>query len=399
MKISIISEGYFPEISGVTVSLHKRLEHLSAWGHRVQVFAPDYSALSHLYPNYKDYVGEILPGVTVHPFESIPYYVDYTRDPKPFSFQKLEAKISEFAPHILHVECPERLFMGFFSRPGIRLARKLKIPASAIYHTNYLSYADDYKEQVRWLGIPGMIYLLKKVFVWVYNSYDVLMVASPDVSNYLRAWGVKNIHQAAYNGVDLEQFFPAESVSIENGNVNFLYVGRLTADKGIRTLLQACNLVYERLPNATFTFIGGGPEAAMLNQWAETHPRGKILGRIPYAEMGEHLRQAHILVTASTKEQRPLTLLEATRAGLPIIGPASGGVKEIIRHEISGLLVPPNDAAALAEAMIRIANNPQLYQAFREATLQTSQNQSWEASTKEMLNTWERLTRGEKPAV
>ena len=76
MRIAIISEGYFPEISGVTVSLHERLKYYSAWGHTVRVYAPDYRQLADIYPNYRDYLGEVLPGVTVVPFPSQKFYVD-----------------------------------------------------------------------------------------------------------------------------------------------------------------------------------------------------------------------------------------------------------------------------------------------------------------------------------
>jgi len=391
MKVTIFSEGYFPELSGVTVSLHKRLECFSRWGHQVQVFAPDYSAISDIYPNYGDYLGEIMPGVTIHPFESVPYYVDYTRDPKPFTLGNLDEKIAQFGPDVIHAECPERLFLGFLSRPGIKLARKLGIPATAIYHTNYLALADGYKEQVAFLGIPGMTYLAKKLLVWVYNSYRVLMIASPGASGYLSSWGVKNGRQGTYNGVDPTEFFPADSVSVNAGNLNFLYVGRLAPDKAIQTLVQAFEIAYDALPNAHFTVIGGGPEADLVNPWVDTHPRAKALGRVPYSEMATHFRNAHVLVSACPIEQRPLSLLEAIASGLPIIGANSGGVKELVEQEQSGLLVDPGDPVALAQAMIRVANDPEFYGSLRERTLSLSQYQSWEICSREMLKTWQNL--------
>lgn len=391
MKVTIISEGYFPELSGVTVSLHKRLECFSRWGHQAQVFAPDYSALSGLYPNYKDHLGEIMPGITVHPFASVPYYVDYTRDPKPFSLGALDEKIIQFGPDVIHVECPERLFVGFLGRPGIKLARKLNIPATAIYHTNYLALADDYKEQVKFLSIPGMTYLMKKMLVWVYNSYRVLMIASPGASSYLSSWGVKNGLHGNYNGVDPAQFFPADQISIQAGNLNFLYAGRLTPDKGIHTLLQAFDLAYDALPNARFTIVGGGSEADAVNAWVASHPRSSALGRVPYGDMGAHFRAAHVLVSTCPKEQRPLSLLEAISCGLPILGPDSGGVKELVEHEQSGLLVTPSDPVSLSQAMIRVANDVELYRRLRDRTLSLSQYQNWELCSREMLQTWQNL--------
>ena len=57
MRIAIISEGYFPEISGVTVSLHQRLTYFSRWGHTVRVYAPDYSQIANIYPHYREHLG------------------------------------------------------------------------------------------------------------------------------------------------------------------------------------------------------------------------------------------------------------------------------------------------------------------------------------------------------
>ena len=65
MKIAIITSGFLPVIDGVTVSGLSRLQRLSQWGHQVLLFCPDYSALEDVYPNWRDYTGQILPGVRI----------------------------------------------------------------------------------------------------------------------------------------------------------------------------------------------------------------------------------------------------------------------------------------------------------------------------------------------
>jgi glycosyltransferase involved in cell wall biosynthesis len=107
--------------------------------------------------------------------------------------------------------------------------------------------------------------------------------------------------------------------------------------------------------------------------------------------MGAHFRAAHVLVSTCPKEQRPLSLLEAISCGLPILGPDSGGVKELVEHEQSGLLVTPSDPVALSQAMIRVANDVELYRRLRDRTLSLSQYQSWELCSREMLQTWQNL--------
>ena len=63
-------------------------------------------------------------GVTVTPFPSQKFYVDYTIDPKAFSARIVEQDIAAFEPDVIHLECAERLFMGFLGRVGVSLARK-----------------------------------------------------------------------------------------------------------------------------------------------------------------------------------------------------------------------------------------------------------------------------------
>ena len=65
MKVAIITSGFLPLIDGVTVSGWQRVTKLSQWGHEVILFCPDYSSLEPDYPNWRDYTGNILPGVKV----------------------------------------------------------------------------------------------------------------------------------------------------------------------------------------------------------------------------------------------------------------------------------------------------------------------------------------------
>lgn len=65
MKIAIITSGFLPVVDGVTITVFQRIQKLSQLGHQVLLFCPDYSALPTIYPHWKDYTGDILPGVRV----------------------------------------------------------------------------------------------------------------------------------------------------------------------------------------------------------------------------------------------------------------------------------------------------------------------------------------------
>ncbi|HOC42267.1 MAG TPA: glycosyltransferase family 4 protein [Thermoanaerobaculales bacterium] len=132
-----------------------------------------------------------------------------------------------------------------------------------------------------------------------------------------------------------------------------LFLGRLSEEKGIATLLQA----WETLPDIPLKVVGDGPLASMVN---DAHGRAagagiEVVGWRSRPEVIGLLSHASFLVLPSLcYEAFPLTLVEAFACGVPVIGSRLGGIQEIIRHEESGLLFDPADATALADAARRL---------------------------------------------
>lgn len=390
MRIAILTEGYLPELSGVTTSLQRRLQCLSDAGHTVRVYAPDYAPLATLYPDHRAHVGQVFERVEVVPFESVPYYVDYTRDPKPFSFGRVARDLASFAPDVVHAECPERLFMGFLARPGVGFARRQKIPATAFYHTNYLAYAEDYKDTVRWLALPGVTPALRRMMVWVYNSFDVTMVPSSVTAAYVTGEGVRNVRCDRFLGIDVARFTP--SATTGHSPLRLIYVGRLSADKQIDVLLRAFTALRSE-GRFSFTIIGGGPEEARVRAWADGRPDVRVLGRVAPDTIADRYREADVFVTASTRENHPLTVLEAMACGLPVVAPAAGGMTAMIDDGRDGALVAPDDDVALARAVSRLADDRDALARMRQAARERAQGASWEAATENMLRVWDELRR------
>jgi glycosyltransferase involved in cell wall biosynthesis len=120
-----------------------------------------------------------------------------------------------------------------------------------------------------------------------------------------------------------------------------LYVGRLSAEKGIDTLLRAL----KELPGVTMDVIGAGPEQGKL----ETHPQLRLLGWRKPEEIYERMRSASYLVMPSIwYENFPRTLVEAYANGLPVIASHLGAMAELIDHGHTGLLFRPGSAHDLA---------------------------------------------------
>lgn len=122
-----------------------------------------------------------------------------------------------------------------------------------------------------------------------------------------------------------------------------LFVGRLSVEKGVWTLVKA----WRALPDIPLTIAGDGPERALLT--AEAPPNVRFVGQVSRAEVDAHMRRAACLVMPSIWfEGFPMTLVEAFANGLPVIGSRLGALEEVIEHGRTGLLVTPGEADELA---------------------------------------------------
>ena len=134
-------------------------------------------------------------------------------------------------------------------------------------------------------------------------------------------------------------------------------VGRLAPTKGLSYLIKAFAKVKEQIPSAQLVLLGDGPlrqdlekDAVKTGLFDSIH----FLGRRDNIE--RLLRAMDVFVLASVAEGMPRAILEAMAAGVPCIATKVGGIPEIISGNNVGVLVPPKDSEALAEAMISIAN-------------------------------------------
>jgi len=127
-----------------------------------------------------------------------------------------------------------------------------------------------------------------------------------------------------------------------------LFVGRLSREKGIDTLLCAA-----RYTNNPVRIVGDGPLRAELEIAAP--PNVTFLGRIPHDRVIEEMAKARCLVLPSVSyEGFPVTLVEAYSIGLPVIASRLGSLKELIEDGVTGLHFTPNDVTELTRSIQRL---------------------------------------------
>jgi glycosyltransferase involved in cell wall biosynthesis len=156
------------------------------------------------------------------------------------------------------------------------------------------------------------------------------------------------------NGVDTQTFHPAENAAPVSGQpVQMLFVGRVVFQKGLDVLLKALAALPAEL-DYRLEIIGDGDQRPVLAAEAE---RLGLAGRITFsgwcdrAAIAERYRQADVFVFPSRDEGMPNVVLEAMASGLPIVATAIAGSEELVRDGENGRLVPPDNVAALTEAI------------------------------------------------
>ncbi len=142
---------------------------------------------------------------------------------------------------------------------------------------------------------------------------------------------------------------------------NLLFVGRLTAIKGLRVLFEAFATARETRPDLTLTLVGDGDDRAHLERLAA--PFGdavRFAGFLSQDGVAEALAEADALVLPSFAEGLPVVLMEALASATPVICTQVAGVGELVEEGVSGFRVPAGDAETLAARIGDLADDPKL---------------------------------------
>jgi glycosyltransferase involved in cell wall biosynthesis len=132
-----------------------------------------------------------------------------------------------------------------------------------------------------------------------------------------------------------------------------VFVGRLAPEKGLDTLLRAWTTVRSSYPAARLTLVGEGPERPALEDLTARLGLGELVD-LPgaSADPGGYLRAADLFVLPSREEGMSVALLEAMALGLPLVATSIPGNRRLVQDMKHGRLVPPDDPAALAGAVV-----------------------------------------------
>ncbi|MEW6218316.1 MAG: glycosyltransferase [Thermodesulfobacteriota bacterium] len=185
------------------------------------------------------------------------------------------------------------------------------------------------------------------------------------------AYGSTPIHRI-YHGIDLSLFSaPAAGPAAPAAPFQILTVARLTAKKGLDTVLRAVRRLADQGLPVRHTLIGAGEERSALETLARQLGLAGIcswLGTQPHQVVQAQLAQAHLFVLGcriaanGDRDGIPNVLAESLAMGVPVVATTVSAIPELVEDGASGLLVPPDDPAAMAAAMARLLTDPGLRQ-------------------------------------
>lgn len=211
---------------------------------------------------------------------------------------------------------------------------------------------------VRTPHVPLFVQMLRTIQTFVARHARAVIVPSEYLKGIVIAWGIdpKKI-EVIYNAVSIDKELPARTLPPHT----ILSAGRLVPWKGMRELIDALVLVRVEVPDATLVLIGDGPERADLEAHAQTVAPGSVrfLGAQTHTDTLAYVRGTTVFALNSSYEGLSHMLIEAVMLGKPIVASDAGGNPEVIRHEENGLIVPVGDTAALAQALVRLLEDPE----------------------------------------
>jgi D-inositol-3-phosphate glycosyltransferase len=200
---------------------------------------------------------------------------------------------------------------------------------------------------------------------------DLVIATCQDEVRELRQLGVTDDRvRVVPCGVDLGVFTPGTARTHqedEDRPLRLLSLGRLVERKGVATVVEALARLGDQAPPVELLVAGGpplgeldrDPEVRRLRAQAEqlgVGDRVRFLGAVAHEDVPNVLRDVDVVACTPWYEPFGIVPLEAAACGLPVIASAVGGMLDTVVHERSGLLVPPRDPAAVADALLRLSD-------------------------------------------
>jgi D-inositol-3-phosphate glycosyltransferase len=284
---------------------------------------------------------------------------------------------------------------------GIRSRAWLEAPVVTMFHTlskvkeRYAGITDAGDSDLRGAGERCVI-----------AGSDAVIGATAGEGDLMRElYGIApRRYEVISPGVDLDRFGPLDRATSRlalglGSEAIILFVGRFDPMKGADRLLRAFALVRDRLPCGTRLLLaGGGRESRALRRLATSLGLDDAVdfrGVVSPEEVSLYYSAADVCAVPSVYESFGMAAVEAMACGTPVVAFAVGGLAETVRDGRSGLLVPPGDEHAFADALVR-ALEPHMNASLRRHARGAMRSRSWDRGVSDLLALYDDLASAER---
>jgi phosphatidylinositol alpha-mannosyltransferase len=372
MKIALVTPYDYPYPGGVTEHIMHLDREFRARGHDTRIIAASTEDRDDLESNVIKVSGAITP----FPYSGSTARITYS----PQVYRRVKRILSDEKFDVVHVHEPG---VPILSLAVLRHSHALNIGTFHAYRETNAFY--EYA---------------RPIAARIFGRLDGRIFVSEAVREYITHY-FPGDYRIIPNGIDVARFSAPNIEPIKkyvDGRPNILFVGRMEKRKGFRNLIRAYPYIKEAIPNARLLVVGAfsDEEKAPFVRYARTHKLRSIhfIGYVSRDDLVRYYRTATVFCAPSTGfESFGIVLLEAMAASLPIVASDIAGYRLVLTNGKEGLLVPPNDEKAIADAVVDLLQNPEMRHAMAERGRMTAAQYDWPLIAARVLDYYEELLR------
>jgi glycosyltransferase involved in cell wall biosynthesis len=228
---------------------------------------------------------------------------------------------------------------------------------------------------------PVALYVvaMEALIPWVYRDCPFVVISESTRDDLVRRGIAADRITVVHCGLDHLAYRP-DPAAARSARPTLLFVGRLRRYKGLDWVMRALPRVRARVQGARLVVIGDGPFGPWLHRQAErlgVADAVEFRGFVPRPEKIRAIQESWVLVQPSPKEGWGLTVVEAGACGTAVVAADSPGLRDSVRHDVTGLLVPYGDDAGLAEALTRVLTDGALRSRLGAAGIEWAARFQW----------------------
>ena len=383
-RIALVAGSYDHNVDGVALTLNRLVAHLIRRGHEVLVIV---AATGRKQQPVLHAAGA--PVVRV-PSVPLPIWSEY-RLTWGLS-RSARRQLADFRPTVVHVSIQDA--MGHAAQ---RWALERDIPVVCSHHTRFERYLSYYGlgsflglERLYWFGMRRFH---AKCATTLPPSHSLATDLASHGIDRLRVWP-RGVDRTLFNASARSEAWRAHAVGGDDAAPILLLVARLRWEKGLATFAAVSAALHARGVRHRVAIVGDGPARGGL---ARQLPHAVFFGTLTGSALAVAYASSDLFLYPSTTEGWGATCLEAQAAGLPVVATTSSGIVEVVEHGVGGLLAPPHNVSALADAVSALVADDDLRQSMGRAAMAHAASFAWERSGDTMLCEYERHSEGVEP--